>query len=68
MAVTDFNKNSYVCKSSLCFRIPDDIIEKMHMTPAHSIEDAIRKAKRILGKEDIKITAIPDGVSVIVKK
>ncbi len=48
--------------------IPDDIIEKMHMTPAHSIEDAIRKAKRILGKEDIKITAIPDGVSVIVKK
>lgn len=69
MAVTDFNKNSYVCKSSLWVsEIPDDIIEKMHMTPAHSIEDAIRKAKRILGKEDIKITAIPDGVSVIVKK
>lgn len=48
--------------------MPDDIIEKMHMIPAHSIDDAIIKAKKILGKEDIKITAIPDGVSVIVKK
>ncbi len=48
--------------------IPDDIVEKMHMIPAHSIKDAIGKAKKILGIDDIKITAIPDGVSVIVKK
>ncbi|MBE7022780.1 MAG: nickel-dependent lactate racemase [Ruminococcaceae bacterium] len=44
----------------------DEIVEKMHMIPAHSIDEAIVKAKEILGKEDIKITAIPDGVSVMV--
>lgn len=48
--------------------MPDDIVRKMHMTPAHSISEAIEKAKAILGKEDIKITAIPDGVSVMVIK
>ena len=46
----------------------DEIMEKMHMTPAHSIEEAIEKAKNLLNKEDISITAIPDGVSVIVQK
>ncbi len=46
----------------------DDVIEKMHMTPAHSIEEALQKAKAILGKEDVTVAAIPDGVSVIVKK
>lgn len=48
--------------------VPDDIVRKMHMIPAHSIDEAIEKAKAILGKEDIKITAIPDGVSVMVTK
>lgn len=42
-------------------------VEEMHMIPAHSIEDAITKAKTILCKENITVTAIPDGVSVIVK-
>ena len=46
----------------------DDVIEKMHMTPAHSIEEALQKAKQMLNKEDVKIVAIPDGVSVIVEK
>lgn len=46
----------------------DDIVEKMHMTPAHSIEEALEKARKILNKDDITITAIPDGVSVIVQK
>lgn len=46
----------------------DDIIEKMHMIPAHSIAEAINKAKQILNKENPTITAIPDGVSVVVKK
>jgi nickel-dependent lactate racemase len=36
------------------------------MIPAHSIEEAIKKADEILGKSDAKITVIPDGVSVIV--
>ena len=45
----------------------DDIVEKMHMIPAHSIAQAVETAKKLLGKEAITITAIPDGVSVIVK-
>jgi nickel-dependent lactate racemase len=48
--------------------MPGDTVEKMHMIPAHSINEALGKAKAILGKEDIKITAIPDGVSVMVTK
>lgn len=46
--------------------MPDDLVEKMHMTPAHSIAEGLEKAKEILGKEDIRIAAIPDGVSVMV--
>lgn len=45
----------------------DEIIKNMHMIPAHSIEEAIAKAKEILGKTDVKIVAIPDGVSVMVQ-
>ena len=45
----------------------DEIVEQMHMIPAHSIGEAIEKAKSLLGKEKVKIAAIPDGVSVIVK-
>jgi hypothetical protein len=38
------------------------------MTPAHSIDEALEIAKAKLGKRDVKIVAIPDGVSVIVQK
>jgi len=48
--------------------LPDETIEKMHMIPAHSIESALQKAKEILKKEKVKIVAIPDGVSVIVRQ
>lgn len=48
--------------------MPDDVVEKMHMTPAHSIDEALNKARQILNKTDLKIVAIPDGVSVIVQK
>jgi nickel-dependent lactate racemase len=44
----------------------DEIVEKMHMIPAHSLEEAITKAKKIVSKENITLTAIPDGVSVMV--
>ena len=47
-------------------QMPDAEIEKMHMLPAHSIEEALQKAKALLGKETIQVAAIPDGVSVIV--
>ena len=43
-----------------------DIIEKMHMIPAKSLEEAIALAKKLLNKENATITAIPDGVSVVV--
>ena len=46
---------------------PDEIIEKMHLIPAKSIDDALSKARKILNKNEITINAIPDGVSVIVK-
>ncbi len=47
---------------------PDKLIEDFHMIPAHSIDEAIRKAKQLLNKEDLKIVAIPDGISVMVTK
>ena len=46
----------------------DDTIRRMHMIPAHSIDEALEKAKQILGKSNITITAIPDGVAVMVRK
>ena len=47
--------------------MPDDVVEKMHMIPAHSLAEAIEKAKGMVG-EAAKIAAIPDGVSVMVTK
>lgn len=47
--------------------MPDDVVEKMHMIPAHSLAEAIEKAKGMVG-ESAKIAAIPDGVSVMVTK
>lgn len=48
-------------------QMPDETVKAMHMIPAHSIDEAIKKAKELLNKENIKIAVIPDGVSVIVK-
>lgn len=47
--------------------MPDDMVENMHMLPAHSLEEAIAKAKELVTVENPIITAIPDGVSVVVK-
>lgn len=47
--------------------MPDEVVEKMHMIPAHSLAEAIEKAKGLAG-EGAKIAAIPDGVSVMVTK
>ena len=48
--------------------VEDKIVEDMHMIPAHSLEEALEKARKILGKDNITINAIPDGVSVIAQK
>lgn len=47
---------------------PCDMIKKMHMIPAKSIEEAICCAKKILSKDNPSIVAIPDGISVMVQK
>lgn len=43
------------------------VVEKLHMIPAANLEDAMEKAKKLIGKETPAITAIPDGVAVMVK-
>ncbi len=43
-----------------------EIAEKMHMIPASTLSEAISLAKKMLAKDDVTITAIPDGVSVVV--
>lgn len=45
---------------------PDDMVKGLHMVPAHSIEEAMAKAEEILGNPNATVTAIPDGVSVMV--
>lgn len=43
------------------------VIENMHMRAANTLEEAMKMADELVGK-DAKITVIPDGVSVIVKE
>ncbi len=47
--------------------LPDDVVEKLHMIPAHSLEEALEKAQSLVNLQNPKIVAIPDGISVIVK-
>jgi hypothetical protein len=42
------------------------MIRDFQMLPAHSIEEAVKKAEVILNNPRASITAIPDGISVIV--
>ena len=46
--------------------LPNDVIKKIHMSPAKSLDEAVKLAKKMLDKVNITITAIPDGVSVVV--
>ncbi|RBP68250.1 nickel-dependent lactate racemase [Alkalibaculum bacchi] len=55
------NKVIYISDTS------DEMIQDMHMIPAHSIEEALEKANEILGNKDGKITVVSDGVSMIVE-
>ena len=45
----------------------DELIKTFRMIPAHSLDEALKKAREIAG-EQASITAIPDGVSVMVVK
>ena len=44
---------------------PDEMVKGLHMTPAHSLEEAMTLAEEMVGK-DASVIAIPDGVSVMV--
>lgn len=46
----------------------DQLIRDFHMIPAHTMDEALQKAKEIVNKEDYKVAVIPDGVSIIVKE
>lgn len=47
---------------------PREMIEDMYMKWAPSVDAALEMADEILGTKDAKITVIPDGVSVVVRK
>ncbi len=46
--------------------VEDSIVEDFHMIPAHCLEEAMEKAEKIIGSKKASVTAIPDGVSVMV--
>ena len=48
-------------------QVDSQIVQAMHMIPAKDLETAMKLAKDIIGKENPTITAIPDGVAVMVK-
>ena len=48
-------------------QVESETVKKLHMIPAMDLQDAMEKAKRLAGKENPTITAIPDGVAVMVK-
>lgn len=45
---------------------PDDLVCRLHMIPAHSLESAMTTAEALVGNSRATVTVIPDGVSVIV--
>jgi nickel-dependent lactate racemase len=45
---------------------PDKMVEDLHMIPAHSVGEAVKKAEEILGNPQATIAAIPDGVAVMI--
>jgi len=45
---------------------PDDMVKAMHMTPAHSLSEALSIAEAMVNDPDAAVTAIPDGVAVMV--
>ena len=45
---------------------PDDVVCDLHMTPAKSLEEALKIAEEHLGNANAGITAIPDGIAVMV--
>ena len=47
--------------------IDDETVERMHMIPAHSLKEAMDKAKTLVGVENPSVVAIPDGIAVMAR-
>ena len=47
---------------------PDEMIKEFQMVSAHSLEEAVKKAEELLKNPQATITAIPDGIAVMVKE
>lgn len=47
---------------------PHQMVRDLHMTPAHSVQEALELAERAVGSSDASVCVIPDGVSVIVEQ
>ena len=45
---------------------PDELVRDLHMIPAHRLDEAMEKAEAMVGSKEASVTAIPDGVSVMV--
>lgn len=59
-----------LCKATVIIvsdKCDPNIITNMHIKHAYTIDEALKEANKIVG-ENKKITIIPDGISVIVKK
>ncbi|MGH4039094.1 MAG: nickel-dependent lactate racemase [Sphaerochaeta sp.] len=48
--------------------VEDKIISDMHMIPASNLDEALKKAEKLLNNPKSSIIAIPDGVSLIVSQ
>ena len=46
--------------------LDDEVIKKMHMIPAHTLNEAVQLADKC--REIKSITVIPEGVSVFIQK
>jgi nickel-dependent lactate racemase len=46
---------------------PDGMVRDLHMIPAHSLQEAVKKAEELLQDPCASIAAIPDGVAVMVQ-
>ena len=53
------------CKVIYVSDCDDEMIKEFRMIPAHSLDEALDKARQLVGKE-ASVAAIPDGVSVMV--
>ena len=45
---------------------PDQMVRDLHMIPAHSLPEAVKLAEDMLANPNATVTAIPDGIGVMI--